>query len=148
MKFTATIKPTGNNTGIVVPPEVLDQLGGGRRPRVRVTLNGFTFSLSLGSMGDDVMIPISAERRKLANVAANEVHEVEIVLDDAPEQIAVPDDFASALKAAGLSTAFENLAPSHRKEHVRAIVEAKKPETRQRRIEKAIEMIAADKKAL
>lgn len=146
MKFTATIKPTGNNTGIVVSPEVLDQLGGGKRPRVRVTLNGFSFSLTLGSMNGEVMIPISAERRKLANVAADERHEVEIVLDVAPEQIAIPDDFAAALDAADLKTTFDGLAPSHRKEHVRAIVDAKKPETRQRRIEKAIEMIATKRK--
>ncbi|MCB9992331.1 MAG: DUF1905 domain-containing protein [Hyphomicrobiaceae bacterium] len=143
MKFTATIKPTGNNTGIVVPAGVLDRLGGGKRPRVRVTLNGFSFSLTLGSMGGNVMIPISAERRQLANVAANEVHEVEITLDDVPEETEVPEDFAMALDTAGLGPAFHKLAPSHRKEHVRAITDAKTPETRQRRIDKSVAMIAA-----
>jgi len=142
MKFTAELLKTGKNTtGIIVPAEVLDALAGGKRPRVRVTLEGYAFSLTLGSMGGRVMIPVSAERRAEARVKGGEHYEIDIVLDTAPEEISLPEDFAEALETSGLRTDFDKLAPSHRKEHVRAITEAKAAETRQRRIHKAIAMI-------
>ena len=142
MKFTAKLMKTGaNTTGIEVGPEILETLGGGKRPRVRITFNGSTFSLTLGSMRGKVMILVSAERRAAAGVTGGETYEVEIVLDTAPETIELPSDFAEALDAAGLRAAFESLAPSHRKEHVRAITGAKAQETRARRITKAVAMI-------
>ncbi len=144
MRFTAELKRTGaNTTGIVVPPDVLEALGGGKRPRVRVTLNGFAFSLTLGSMGGRVMIPVSAERRGAARVEGGRSYDVAIEIDATPEPIEIPEDLAAALAAAGLTETFAKLAPSHRKEHVRAITEAKAAETRQRRIAKAVEMVAA-----
>jgi hypothetical protein len=142
MKFTAELLKTGKNTtGIKVPVEVLDALGGGKRPRVRVTLEGYSFTLTLGAMGGKVMIPVSAERRAEAGVEGGERYEVDIALDTAPEEISVPEDFASALETAGLRADFERLAPSHRKEQVRSITEAKAIETRQRRIDKALATI-------
>jgi hypothetical protein len=143
MIFRAELLRFGNNTGIEVPQSVLESLGGGKRPRVKVTLEGFVFSLTLGSMGTKVMIPVSAERRKAAGVAGGNVYEVGITLDNAPRRIEVPDDFAAALASAGLTDTFASLAPSHRKEHVRAINDAKTPETRLRRIGKAIEKLRA-----
>lgn len=141
MKFTATLQQEGKTaTGIHVPDEVLAELGGGRKPSVAVTINGFTFHATLGSMGGKAMIPVSAERRAGAGVAAGDVLEVEIVLAAAPA-IEVPDDFAAALSEHGLRERFDALAPSHRKEHVRAIVEAKAADTRARRVAKAIEKL-------
>jgi Bacteriocin-protection, YdeI or OmpD-Associated/Domain of unknown function (DUF1905) len=141
MKFRAELKLSGRNTGIVVPPEVLAALGGGKRPRVRVTLNGFAFSVTPGSMGGNVMIPVSAERRAEAGVEGGNTYDIGIELDATPDTIAPPQDFAEALAGAGLTAAFDALAPSHRKEHVRAITEAKATETRLRRIEKAVATI-------
>ena len=141
MRFTATLQQEGKTaTGIHVPDDVLEQLGGGRKPSVAVTLNGFTFHVTLGSMGGRAMIPVSAERRGESGAAAGDVLDVEIVLAVAPA-IEVPDDFAAALADAGLRERFDALAPSHRKEHVRAIVEAKAADTRARRIVKAIEKL-------
>ena len=141
--FTATLLLGGKTaTGIEVPPEIIDALGGGKRPAVAVTIAGFTFSTTLGSMGGKIMIPFSAERRASAGVAAGDELQVGIVLDAAPKVIEVPDDLAAALDAAGVRAAFDGLAPSHRKEHVRAVTEAKKPETRQRRIAKCVEMVS------
>jgi hypothetical protein len=142
MEFTATLQQEGKTaTGIHVPDEVLEQLGGGRKPAVAVTLNGFTFHTTLGSMGGRAMIPVSAERRGAAGVSAGDVLQVGIVLAAAPAT-EVPDDLAAALAEHGLRARFDALAPSHRKEHVRAIVEAKAADTRARRIAKAIEKIA------
>lgn len=65
----------------------------------------------------------------------------EAVLDTAPREVSVPQDFAAALAEAGLTDRFAALAFSHRKEHVRAIEEAKTPETRARCIAKAVQMV-------
>ena len=142
MKFTAELLKTGKNTtGIEVPQMVLDALGGGKRPRVRITLNGHAFSLTVGSMNGRIMIPVSAERRNEAGVVGGETYDIEMDLDTAPETIDIPVDFAKALDAAGLRAGFNALAPSHRKEQVRAISQAKAAETRQGRIDKSLAMI-------
>lgn len=143
MKLNAELLRTGaNTTGIEVPQAVLDALGGGKRPRVEVVLNGFSFTLTLGSMGGRVMIPVSAERRQQAGVTGGETYEIDISVTAAPRAIELPDDLAGALAAAGVTEAFEQLAPSQRKEHVRAVNEAKAPETRARRIAKTVEMLS------
>jgi Bacteriocin-protection, YdeI or OmpD-Associated/Domain of unknown function (DUF1905) len=143
MKFTAELLRTGKNTtGIEVPQAVLDALGGGKRPRVRIGLNGFAFSLTLGGMGGRVMVPVSAERRAEAGVSGGNVYEIDIAIDTTPQDIALPHDIAAILAENGLRAQFDALPPSRRKEHVRAITDAKSPETRARRIVKAIEMIA------
>ena len=143
MRFHAVLQQNGKTaTGIEVPAEVLDELGSGKRPAVNVTIAGFTFATTIGSMGGKAMIPVSAERRQAAGVAAGDHLDVTIVLDTAPKVIEVPDDLAVALDAAGVRAAFDALAPSHRKEHVRAINEAKAPDTRQRRIAKAVEKVS------
>jgi hypothetical protein len=140
--FRAELQLNGKTaTGIEVPPEVVDALGAGKRPAVAVTIDGATFSTTLGVLGGRTWIPVSAERRKAAGVEAGQVLDVEIVLDAAPKVIEVPVDLAAALEAAGARAAFDALAPSHRKEHVRAVTEAKKPETRERRIAKCVEML-------
>jgi len=142
MKFRAELLKTGANTaGIEVPQSVLDALGGGKRARVKVALNGFAFSLTLGSMGGKVMIPISAERRLQGNLERGQTYEIEIDLDTAPQRIDLPDDAMSALADAGLWQTFAKLAPSHQKEHAHAIAEAKKPETRKRRIAAMLEKL-------
>ena len=64
----------------------------------------------------------------------------------APRDVKVPEDLAAALKAAGARSAFDALAYTHRKEHVRAIEDAKKPDTRARRIEQAVQMVLGRKK--
>ncbi len=142
--FAATIELSGATaTGIEVPASVLAALGAGKRPAVTVTINGASFATTLGSMGGRVMIPLSAERRALTGTAGGDQVDVTIALDAAPKEIAVPDDLAAALEANGLRARFDALAPSHRKEHVRAIEEAKAAETRARRIDKAIEKLRA-----
>ncbi len=71
-------------------------------------------------------------------MAGGETHEVTLTHDTSARDTPVPDDLAEALAAAGLRAAFDALAPSHRKEHVRSVTEAKAEATRQRRIEKVV----------
>ena len=96
-------------------------------------------------MGGKFMLPLAKEHRDKAGVKAGDKVEVSLEPDAAPREVAVPKDLAAALKKAGALATFAKLAFTHRKEHVRAIEEAKAPETRARRIEKAVAMVLAKK---
>ena len=89
------------------------------------------------------MVGVAAEHRAAARVAAGDTVEVTLELDSETRTVDVPADLAEALDAAGATEAFARLAFSRRKEHVRAVEDSKKPETRARRIAKAVEMVTA-----
>jgi len=143
MRFRATLLLGGKTaTGLEVPPSILEGLGAGKRPPVKVTINGHTYRTSVGSMGGKAMLPVSAEQRKNAGVAAGDELDVDVEVDTEPRVVAVPPDFAVALDAdAEAKRVFDKLSYSHQQRHVLAIEGAKTPETRQRRIGKAIEML-------
>ncbi|HEY5108394.1 MAG TPA: YdeI/OmpD-associated family protein [Acidimicrobiales bacterium] len=148
MEFRAELEQAGRTaTGITVPDEVILGLGGGKRPSVLVTVNGATFATTVGSMGGQYKIPVSAERRALAGVAAGDVVDVTVVLETGPREVAVPDDLAAALAALPTVRAFfDGLAPGQRRAFVTPIAGAKTPETRQRRIGKAVAALTEGKK--
>lgn len=126
-------------TGLDVPAEVIDQLGGGRRIPVSVTINGYTYPSSIAFMGGVAKIPVSAEVRERAGVQAGDVLTVTVEKDDAPRSVEVPDDLAAALAAnPAAAEAFAALSYSRQRGYVDPIGQAKTPETRARRIEKAV----------
>lgn len=143
MRFRATIELHGKTaTGIEVPPEVVEQLAAGRRPPVRVTIGSHSYATTVASRGGRFLVPLSAEQRAGAGVAAGDEVDVEVELDTAPREVVVPPDLAAALDAEPAARRrFDALAYSHRKEHVRAVEEAKAEATRQRRIAKAVAML-------
>ena len=148
MEFDATIELHGTTaTGIAVPDEVLDALGAGKRPAVRVTIHGQEFSTTLGSRQGVAMIPVSAERRALVRVVAGDAVRVSIVLDTTPAALTVPDDLAAAL-AADPSAAewFAGLTVSQQKGFVVPIEQAKGADTRARRVDKAMDALRARQK--
>jgi len=98
MRFRAIVQLGGKTaTGIQVPPEIVAGLGSSKRPAVRVTINGYTYRSSVATMGGVFMLPVSAEVRASAGVAAGDAVEVEIELDTEPRAVTVPPDFAEAL---------------------------------------------------
>lgn len=135
-----------NVMGIIVPAKIVEALGSGKRPKVVVALKGYSYRSTVAVMGGQFMLPLAKEHREGAKVKGGDKVEVELTLDTAPREVEAPKDLASALKKAGLTKEFAALSFTHRKEHVRAIEEAKQPETRLRRIEKAIAMVQAKKK--
>ena len=143
MRFLATLELGGKTaTGIEVPPSVVEELGGGRRPAVLVTLRGHTYRTTVASMGGRFLIPVSADVRAAAGVAAGDELDVGIELDAAPRTVEVPADLAAALAAdPAAQSAWSALAYTHQKEWVRSISEAKKPETRQRRVAAAVDKL-------
>jgi hypothetical protein len=143
MKFRATIVTAGKTaTGIEVPAKIVEGLGTSKKPKVEVTIKGFTYRSSIAVMGGKFMLPISAEVRKSAGVAGGDTVEVVVENDTAPREVTVPPDLAAALaKSPEAKQRFEKLAYSHQLRHVLAIEGAKAAETRARRIEKAISML-------
>lgn len=136
MKFTAELEATGKNTaGFEVPEEVVEQLGGGGRPKVVVRVKGYEFRTSIARMGGRYLLGVSGERRAEAGVAAGDVLEVEVELDTAERTVDVPDDLAAALAAEPAAREFfASLSYSKQSWHVLQVTGAKKPETRAKRI--------------
>jgi hypothetical protein len=146
VRFHATIEQSGKTaTGIRVPAEVVDALESGKRPAVRVTINGYTYRTTVGVMGGAFMLPLSADNRQAAGVAAGDDVDVELELDTAPREVVVPADLAAALAHdAEAQDSFNALSYSARRRHVLAVESAKTAETRQRRIESVIASLRKD----
>jgi antitoxin component of MazEF toxin-antitoxin module len=146
MEFRTTVELGGvNATGLRVPDDVVEQLGAGKRPPVRVTLGGHSYRTTVAPMGGAYWVPLAAEHREAAGVAAHQEVDVGIELDTAPREVVLPEDLANAMDGAARST-FDGLAYSHQKEWVRWVEEAKKPETRTTRIEKTVASLREGKK--
>jgi antitoxin component of MazEF toxin-antitoxin module len=143
LQFQTIIKQFGNNTGIEVPEPIVAKLNAGQRPLVRVTVNGYKYRSSIAKMDGKFMISLSAANREAAGVQGGDDVEVTVALDTEVRTVEIPDDLRAALTAANELDAFDNSAPSMKKEYVRQVEEAKKPETRERRIAKIVEKLSA-----
>jgi hypothetical protein len=140
MRIRAILEQHGKTaTGVEIPDDVVEALGGGRRPPVRVTVNGYEYRSSVASMGGRFLLGLSAEVRAGSGVSAGDELELDLALDDAPRELKVPDDLAHALTASpAAERAFEALSYSNRRRLVLAVEAAKAAETRQRRIAKTV----------
>ncbi|RYE21499.1 MAG: DUF1905 domain-containing protein [Sphingobacteriales bacterium] len=147
MKFETTILQAKKTaTGIEVPEEIVEKLGGGKRPAVNVTINGKTYRSSIAVMGGKYMIGVSAENRALTGVQGGDKVVVELSLDSAPRELALPAAFEAALKKNEVAKkAFEALSYSKKQTHVLPIQNAKTEATRDRNIDKAITALTATK---
>lgn len=146
MKFHAVIQLGGKTaTGIEVPPEVITSLGQGKRPPVRVTIRGYTYRSTVGVMSGKSMIPLSAENRAAAGVAAGDEADVDIELDTEPRVVTLPPEFAAALAADETAQrAFQKLSYSQQQRYVLGVTSAKTAETRERRITSALGELRQD----
>ncbi len=144
MKFRAIILLSGKSaTGIQVPDEIIASLGQSKKPPVRITLGGHTYRTTVASMGGKYMIPLSAENRTSAGVAAGDEVDVDIELDTEPREVTVPHDFSKALDLNANAKKFlDGLSYSNKLRFVLSVDGAKTAETRQRRIESALSMLS------
>ena len=137
--FETTVAASGNNTGIVVPNEVIEQLAAGKRPPVLVSVNGYEYRNTVAVMGGRHMISISAAVRNATGLKGGDPIRVRLTVADTARQVDVPADFAAALAADERArTFFGKLSNSMQRYHVDNINAAKSADTRQRRIDKAI----------
>jgi hypothetical protein len=144
MKFRAQVEPNEPMKGLEVPPQLVEALGAGKRPRVIVTINGHSWRSRVAIMRGRCLLGLSNDNRQAAGVVIGEQAEIELELDPEPPTVIVPEDFARALDADPVArAAYDRLPHGRKREHVHAIESAKKPETRQRRIEKALSTLQA-----
>jgi Bacteriocin-protection, YdeI or OmpD-Associated/Domain of unknown function (DUF1905) len=144
MKFTTTLLLHGKTaTGFEVPTDIVEALGAGKKPPVKVTINGYTYRSSVAVMGGKFLCGVAAEHRGPAGVTAGDTVEIDLQLDTDKREVVVPDDVAKLLNAnPAAKTRFEKLSHSHRRAHIEPIVAAKAADTRQRRIDRMITMLS------
>jgi antitoxin component of MazEF toxin-antitoxin module len=140
MRFRTTVLLGGKTaTGLQIPDDVVTALGSGQRPKVHVTVGGHTYRTTVARMGGMYLVPLNAENRQAAGVAAGDEVDVDVDIDAAPRVVEVPADLAAAVAGdAAAQRQFDTLSFTHRKEWVRWVEEAKRAETRRSRIEKAV----------
>jgi len=147
IRFRAQLQPRGPAAAIVLDDAQVATVGeGAKRFPVKATVNGYTWRTSVARMGGEFLLGLNREVREGAGVQASDEVEVTIELDAAPRDVEVPEALAAALATdPHARAAFERMAFTHRKEYARWIAEAKREETRQRRVHQALEMIRAGK---
>jgi hypothetical protein len=145
LRFRTQLQPRGPAAAIVLDDAQVAALGeGAKRFPVVATVNGYTWRTSVARMRGEFLLGLGREVREGAGVQAGDEVEVTVGLDAAPREVEIPGALAAGLAAdpqAGAS--FERMAFTHRKEYARWVAEAKREETRQRRVEQALEMIRA-----
>lgn len=147
IKLRAQLELRGKTaTGFVIPKSIVTELGSGKKPQVYVHIKGYTYRSSIASMGGEFMLPVSAEVRTNAGVNAGEIIDIELELDTEPREVAVPDDLKRALEVKpNAKKYFDSLSYSNKRRLVIPIEDAKTPETRQRRIEKTVNLLSEGK---
>jgi Domain of unknown function (DUF1905)/Bacteriocin-protection, YdeI or OmpD-Associated len=143
MRFRGKILLGGKTaTGIRVPDEVVASLGPSKRPAVRVTIGGYTYRSCVATMGGEFMLPVNAEVRANAGVAAGDEVDVDLELDTEPREVSLPSDFADALdRDADARRFFDSLSYSNKRRLVIPIEDAKTAGTRERRIAKTVTLL-------
>lgn len=138
--FKTTIVRVGSTCFIPVGFDPVQVFGKVRVP-VKVSLNGYSFRSTIASMGEGPCLPLRKSHREAAGLQGGETLSVTLELDTDERKVSLPPDFAKALQAARLEEAFAKLSYTHQREHAEAVAGAKKPETRARRIAKALEQL-------
>lgn len=149
MKYTTTLLLDGKSaTGATVPTEVLEALGGGGRIPVRVSINGVEYASTVATIRGQTRIPVSAQIRSAAGIAAGDTIEVDVVRDDEPRTVEVPDDLQAALDDdLPLRTTFASLSYSNQRRNVLSVTTACTAETRERRIGAVLSELASGGRA-
>jgi hypothetical protein len=140
-RFEAVVGAEASGTFVEVPLDVPAVFGRVRAP-VRVTIHGWTWRSTVMRYGERYFLPVNARNREGAGVAAGDRVEVLLELDAEPRDVAVPADLAEALAAAGLRDAWDACSYTHRREWAEAIESAKRPETRTRRVARAVASVS------
>ncbi len=147
-KFETTILTAGKTaTGIRVPDDIVEKLGAGKKPPVKISINKYTYRSTIAVMNGTFMVGISADVREKAGVKGGDKINVEIELDAEPREVTLPPDFKKALdKNAAAKKFYDGLSYSRKKNYVVLIEQAKTEETRKKRIDKAIVDLKEGKK--
>lgn len=142
-RVRVTLLGDGSMCAVPVPFDPKAVFGRVRAP-VRVTLNGYTYRSTIASMGGTVCIPLRKSHREAAGLTGSETLDVVIELDAEPRAVTPPADLVRALRAAPPAwERWQELSFTRQREYAEAVESARKPETRVRRIERAVSEIGA-----
>ena len=146
-RLTATLVPRGPAAAVVLDSEYVKAVGeGAKRFPVVATVNGYTWRTTVTRMRGEFLLGLNRSVREGAGVEAGDTVDVALELDTTPREVEVPEALAGALAEDPLArAAFDRLSYTHRKEYSRWIGEAKRDETRERRLAKALEMLRQGK---
>jgi hypothetical protein len=147
VRLTTTLAARGPAAAVVLDDAQVAAIGeGAKRFPVRATINGYSFRTTVTRMRGEFLLGLNREVRESAGAEAGDTVEVAIELDTAPREVEVPEALAAALAddAAARAT-FDALSFTHRKEYARWVAEAKRAETRDRRVAKALEELRIGK---
>lgn len=144
--FDTTLTSFGNNTGIEIPDEIMQELGAGTRPALVVRVNGYAYQTTPGVMDGKTLLSFSSEHRKKSGLKGGDKIHVEIAVSTTPRKVDMSEDFLEALQRSNTLDFFNSLSNSLQRYHCDLINGAKAAETRQRRIEKAIDLFKSGKK--
>ena len=144
LRWTATLAARGPAAAVILDDAQVAAVGeGAKRFAVLATVNGYSWRTSVTRMGGEFLLGLNRSVREGAGVEAGDTVEIELALDTAAREVELPEALVTALAANRTArVAFERLAFTHRKEYARWIAEAKREETRERRVAKALEMLA------
>jgi hypothetical protein len=147
LTFRTELQPRGPAAAVVLDEEQVAEIGeGAKRFPVSATVNGYTWRTSVARMGGEFLIGLSKAVRQAASVEAGDTVDVTVTLDTEVREVEVPADLAKALQTdPAAQAAFDRMAFTHRKEYARWIEEAKKPETRERRVAQTLDMVREGK---
>ncbi len=146
VSFDTTLSAFGNNTGIEVPDEVIEELNAGKRSSLMVRVNGYVYQVTPGVMDGRTMLSFSADHRQKSGLQGGDEIHVELAVATTPPEVEMPDDFRKALEESDTKAFFDSLSNSLQRYHCDQINGAKTEETRQRRIEKAVGLFKQGKK--
>lgn len=146
VSFDTTLSAFGNNTGIVIPDEIIQALNAGKRPALLVKVNGYEYQNTPGVMDGKTLLSFSAEHRQKSGLKGGDIIHVELAVATTPRQVEMPEDFRNALQETNTAEFFHSLSNSLQRYHCDLINGAKTEETRQRRIDKAISLFKEGKK--
>jgi hypothetical protein len=140
-RFETVLQAEGPGVFIEVPLDV-PTLFGRARPAIRGTIAGHPFRSTIAVYGGRYYLPVKRALREAAGVAAGDTVLVELELDETPRTVEPPSDLRASLAAdPEAGAAFERLSYTHRREYAEWVAEAKRAETRRRRVERALAML-------
>ena len=143
--YDTTVIPEGNHSSLEIPDSVLVQLGANKRAPLIVTINGHSYRSTATGVGGQCRVVFPSADRNAAGVTGAAQVTVTLELDSGHREVELHPEFDAALVAAGLREIFESMPYSHRREHARAIADAKADVTRERRITAAIDKVRLSK---
>jgi hypothetical protein len=147
LRLTTTLAARGPAAAVILNDEQVAAVGeGAKRFPVLATINGYSWRTTVTRMSGEFLLGLNRDVRGMARAEAGDAVEVGLELDTGPREVEVPEELAAALAGDSVAAAaFDGMAFTHRKEYSRWIAEAKRAETRERRVNQALEMLREGK---